>query len=325
MGRGTLTGVVVAHLLATSAAFALDQNLPAYKTASGVSGQLKSVGSDTLGSAMGLWAKGLGERYPDVKISIEDKGSATAPPALIDGSSQFGPMSRPMTTEESDAFEKKYGYKISYVAVAVDALAVYVNKDNPIGCLTMEQVDQIFSSNRKGSGGKSINTWGDAGLTGEWAAKPISLYGRNDISGTYAFFKEIALFSGDYKQQVKQQVGSEAVVQNVAADKFAIGYSGIGYKTDGVRTVPLAVSFGRQCYDTSADVTYSGEYPIARYLYVYFNKKPNEPIDPLRGEFIKYVLSKEGQAQTEKSGFYPLTSEMREKELKRIGLPALAN
>jgi phosphate transport system substrate-binding protein len=325
MGRGTLTGVVVAHLLATSAAFALDQNLPAYKTASGVSGQLKSVGSDTLGSAMGLWAKGFGERYPDVKISIEDKGSATAPPALIDGSSQFGPMSRPMTTEESDAFEKKYGYKISYVAVAVDALAVYVNKDNPIGCLTMEQVDQIFSSNRKGSGGKSINTWGDAGLTGEWAAKPISLYGRNDISGTYAFFKEIALFSGDYKQQVKQQVGSEAVVQNVAADKFAIGYSGIGYKTDGVRTVPLAVSFGRQCYDTSADVTYSGEYPIARYLYVYFNKKPNEPIDPLRGEFIKYVLSKEGQAQTEKSGFYPLTSEMREKELKRIGLPALAN
>jgi phosphate transport system substrate-binding protein len=325
MGRGTLTGVVVAHLLATSAAFALDQNLPAYKTASGVSGQLKSVGSDTLGSAMGLWAKGLGERYPDVKISIEDKGSATAPPALIDGSSQFGPMSRPMTTEESDAFEKKYGYKISYVAVAVDALAVYVNKDNPIGCLTMEQVDQIFSSNRKGSGGKSINTWGDAGLTGEWAAKPISLYGRNNISGTYAFFKEIALFSGDYKQQVKQQVGSEAVVQNVAADKFAIGYSGIGYKTDGVRTVPLAVSFGRQCYDTSADVTYSGEYPIARYLYVYFNKKPNEPIDPLRGEFIKYVLSKEGQAQTEKSGFYPLTSEMREKELKRIGLPALAN
>jgi phosphate transport system substrate-binding protein len=325
MGRGTLTGVVVAHLLATSAAFALDQNLPAYKTASGVSGQLKSVGSDTLGSAMGLWTKGFGERYPDVKISIEDKGSATAPPALIDGSSQFGPMSRPMTTEESDAFEKKYGYKISYVAVAVDALAVYVNKDNPIGCLTMEQVDQIFSSNRKGSGGKSINTWGDAGLTGEWAAKPISLYGRNDISGTYAFFKEIALFSGDYKQQVKQQVGSEAVVQNVAADKFAIGYSGIGYKTDGVRTVPLAVSFGRQCYDTSADVTYSGEYPIARYLYVYFNKKPNEPIDPLRGEFIKYVLSKEGQAQTEKSGFYPLTSEMREKELKRIGLPALAN
>jgi phosphate transport system substrate-binding protein len=325
MRRGTLAGVVVAYLLATSAAVALDQNLPAYKAANGVGGQLKSVGSDTLGNAMGLWAKGFGERYPDAKFAIEEKGSATAPAALVEGTAQFGPMSRSMTSAESEAFEKKYGYKVSYVAVAVDALAVYVNKDNPIRCLTMEQVDQIFSANRKGSGGKSIDTWSDAGLTGEWAAKPITLYGRNDISGTYSFFKEIALFDGDYKQQVKQQVGSEAVVQNVAADKFAIGYSGIGYKTDGVRTVPLAVSFGRQCYDTSAEATYSGNYPIARYLYIYFNKKPNEPLDPLRGEFIKYVLSKDGQAQTEKSGFYPLTNDMREKELKRLGLPALAN
>ena len=228
-----LTVVFIAHLLAMPSAVALDQTLPPYQTVGGIAGQIKSVGSDTLNNEMELWAKAFGERYADVKIIIEGKGSATAPPALLDGISQFGPMSRLMTAAESEAFEKKFGYKVSSLAVAVDALAVYVNKDNPIRCLTMEQVDRIFSSTRKGSGGRSIDTWGDVGLTGEWATKPISIYGRNDISGTYEFFREIALYDGDYKPEVKQQVGSEAVVGNIASDKFAIGYSGIGYKTDG--------------------------------------------------------------------------------------------
>lgn len=318
MKRVTLIAVGIC-LLASPAAIALDQNLPAYKPVSGVSGQFKSVGSDTLGNSMKLWTKGFRELYPDAKITIEDKGSATAPPALLEGSAQFGPMSRPWTSDESEAFEKKFGYKASYVAVAVDALAVYVNKENPIRCLSVQQVDQIFSQNRKGSGGQSIRTWGDAGLTGEWATKPIALYGRNEISGTHEFFKEIVLYGGDFKPEVKQQPGSEAVVNNVAGDKFAIGYSGIGYRTEGVRAVPLSITSGRECYDTSSDATYSGNYPIARYLYIYFNKKPNEQIDPLRGEFIKYVLSKDGQALTEKSGFYPLPSEIQAKELKRLG------
>jgi phosphate transport system substrate-binding protein len=234
-------------------------------------------------------------------------------------------MSRPMSAEESEAFEKKYGYKASAFAVAVDALAVYVNKDNPIKCLTMEQVDRIFSARRLGSGGHSIDSWGDAGLTGDWASQPIKIYGRNDISGTYEFFREHVLYNGEFKPEVKQQPGSEAVVANVAKDKFAIGYSGIGYKTDGVRAVPLAVSVGRECHDTSAESTYSGKYPVARFLYVYFNKKPNEPIDPLRREFIKYILSRDGQTETEKSGFYPITNEVRESELKRLGLSNLAN
>lgn len=324
MKRITLAVITVSLLAATPVA-ALDQSLPAYKTVSGVSGQMKSVGSDTLGNAMHLWAKGFGELYPDAKIAIEDRGSATAPPALLEGAAQLGPMSRPWTSDESEAFEKKYGYKVSFVAVAVDALAVYVNKENPVRCLSVQQVDQIFSLYRKGSGGKSIVTWGDAGLTGEWASKPIALYGRNEISGTHEFFKEIVLYGGDFKPDVKQQPGSEAVVQNVSSDKFAIGYSGIGYRTEGVRAVPLSIVQGGECYDTSADATYSGNYPVARYLYIYFNRKPNEQIDPLRGEFIKYVLSKEGQAQIEKSGFYPLTSEVRAKELKRLGLPGLAN
>ncbi len=274
---------------------------------------------------MALWAKAFEGQYPGVKIEIEGKGSATAPPALLEGASQFGPMSRPMTADETDAFEKKYGYKPAHFRVAIDALAVYVNKDNPIPCLSLQQLDQIFSSTRKGSGGKSIKTWGDVGMTGEWETKPISIYGRNSISGTYEFFKQTVLYGGDYKEDVQQQVGSAAVVQNVANDKYAIGYSGLGYKTDGVRTVPLAAFYGRPCYDTSAEATLSGKYPIARYLYIYLNKKPNEPLDARQAEFIKYILSKDGQAQTEKGGYFPITNEIRESDLEALGISTSTN
>ena len=274
--KSTIAAAALAvNMVAIPPAIALDPSLPAYQAVSGISGHIKSVGSDTLGNEMALWAKGFQSLYPDVTIAVEAKGSATAPPALVQGASQFGPMSRPMSAEELDAFEKKYGYRVSGFRVAVDALAVYVNKDNPIQCLTEQQVNRIFSSNRVAAFGGDIATWGDAGLTGEWATKPISLYGRNSISGTYEFFKEMALNGGDYKLAIKEQPGSEAVVEGVAGDRSAIGYSGIGYKTEGVRAVPLTNPSDGTCYDTSAESTYSGKYPLARYLYIYLNKNPN--------------------------------------------------
>jgi phosphate transport system substrate-binding protein len=320
MKPGIVAVAFAANMLAIPPALALDAALPAYQPVKGVSGDLKSVGSDTLNNEMELWAKGFKERYPNVKIEIEGKGSATAPAALLEGASQFGPM----TGAESDAFEKKYGYKVSSFRVAVDALAVYVNKDNPIQCLTMEQVDRIFSSKRKGSGGRSIDTWGNVGLTGDWASKPISIYGRNTISGTYEFFRQTALYSGEYKPEVKLQVGSEAVVEGGAGDKFAIGYSGLGYRTDAVRAVPLSVFFGGKCYDTSVESVLAGKYPLARYLYIYVNKKPGEPLDAPRAEFIKYILSKDGQTQTERGGYYPITEEIREAESQTWGLSSAA-
>ncbi|MFZ3178954.1 MAG: PstS family phosphate ABC transporter substrate-binding protein [Methylocystis silviterrae] len=320
----TFTAVLAtnAALITSAGAFDLDPALPTYKSVSGISGQLKSIGSDTLNNEMTLWAEGFKAKYPNVKIEIEGKGSSTAPPALVEGTSQFGPMSRPMKAKEIEAFEKKYGYKPSSFQVAIDALAVYVNKDNPLKCLTLQQVDGIFSKSRKGGLNKDITTWGDVGLTGEWAAKPISLYGRNSASGTYGYFKEVALFEGDYKDQVKEQPGSSAVVQGVASDKFAIGYSGIGYKTADVRAVPLAVKAGDKCYDTSAENAYSGNYPIARFLYIYVNRNPNQPLDPLRAEFIKYALSKQGQTDTIKGGYYPITNSLRLENLKALGISA---
>ena len=308
------------NAVVATAAMALDQNLPIYRPVAALSGHIKSVGSDTLGREAELWARAFEKLYPDVKIEVEAKGSATAPRAVLDGTAQFGPMSRPMTAEETAAFEEKYGYKVSRFRVAVDALAVYVNKDNPIPCLTLPQVSGIFASTRKAPGSVNVKTWGDLGLTGEWAARKITLYSRNSLSGTYEYFRETALYGGDYKPDIKQLPGSEAVVESVAGDKFGIGYSGIGYKTDSVRAVPLASYYGATCYDVSAEPTLSGKYPIARYLYVYVNKKPAQALDPLRAEFIKYILSKDGQTQTEKDGFYPITNEIREAELSKLGI-----
>ena len=311
----TLAVFLAAPLLAVE----VDPKIGPYKKVSGVSGNVKSIGSDTLNNLMTMWSEGFRSLYPSVKIEIEGKGSSTAPPALIEGTAQFGPMSREMKSGEIDAFEKKFGYKPTRVSVAVDALAVFVHKDNPIKGLTLQQVDAIFSKNRKGGYAKDIVTWGDLGLTGEWANKPISLYGRNSASGTYGYFKEVALFNGDYKDTVKEQPGSSAVVQGVASDKYAIGYSGVGYKTADVKTVPLAKSEGKY-YDATAEYAYSGEYPLARFLYIYLNKNPNQALDPLRREFLNYVLSKEGQTIVIKDGFFPVSSMVVGQDLATLGM-----
>jgi phosphate transport system substrate-binding protein len=311
---------VVATLPVAAMAQQVDPALVDYKSVSGVSGNLKSIGSDTLNNLMTLWSEGFRSQYPNVKVEIEGKGSTTAPPALVAGTAHFGPMSRPMKAKEIDEFEKKYGFKPTAMRVAVDALAVFVHKDNPVKCLTMQQVDAIFSKTRKGGHEKQVATWGDAGVTGEWASKPISLYGRNSASGTYGYFKEVALFHGDYSDAVKEQPGSSTVVQGVASDKYAIGYSGVGYKTADVRTVPLAAKPGAKCYDATGENAYSGDYPLARFLYVYVNRNPNQALDPLRGEFLKYVYSKQGQLVVVKDGFYPLTKALADEDLKAAGL-----
>jgi len=298
----------------------VDEKIPPYKTVSGVSGELKSIGSDTMNNLMTLWAEGFKKRYPNVKIAIEGKGSTTGPPALIEGTAQFAPMSRPMKQQEIDKFEQKFGYKPVGVRSSIDMLAVYVNKDNPIKSLTLQQVDAIFSKTRKRSNDKDIHSWGDLGLTGEWADKPIALFGRNSASGTYGYFKEHVLLNGDFRDEVKEQPGSSAVVQGVASDKYAIGYSGIGYKTADVRAAPLAKDNASKPIEAIPENAYTGEYPLARYLYIYVNYKPNSQLDPLRREFLLYVFSKEGQQDVINDGYFPLTAAVRSKDAKLVGL-----
>jgi phosphate transport system substrate-binding protein len=286
----------------------IDPAMPNYVNVAGVTGNLNSIGSDTLNNLMTLWAEGFKKKYPNVNIQIEGKGTSTAPPALIEGTAQIGPMSRPMKAEEIDAFEKKFGYKPTEVSVAVDALAVFAHKDNPVKGMTMKQIDSIFSSTRK-RGGADITEWGQLGLDA-WKGRAISLFGRNSASGTYGFFQEHALQKGDYKPSVKEQPGSSAVVQGIGSDIYALGYSGIGYKTSGVRALPLASEDGGEFFEANYANALSGDYPLARFLTVAVNKKPGEPLDKLTLEFLKFVLSKEGQMIVEKDNYFPMPAEL---------------
>ena len=296
----------------------LDPGLAGYKAVSGVSGNVSSIGSDTLNNLMTLWAETFGKFYPNAKIQIEGKGSSTAPPALISGTAQLGPMSREMKGTEVDAFEKKHGYKPTPIRTSMDALALFVNKDNPIKCMTLAQLDAAFSKSRRYGHKEDIKSWGQLGLTGEWANKPISLYGRNSASGTYGFFKEHSLKNGDFKDEVKEQPGSASVVQGATVDRFAMGYSGIGYATAGVRAVPLAEKEGAKCYEADPDNAYAGTYPLARFLYVYVNKAPGKPLDPLTREFVKLMVSKEGQEVVIKDGYFPIPASIAKEELSKV-------
>jgi phosphate transport system substrate-binding protein len=299
----------------------VDPKLPDYRPTSGVSGTIKSVGSDTMNNLMTLWSEGFKRFYPNVRTEIEGKGSSTAPAALIEGTANFGPMSRAMKPTEEDAFEGKFGYKPVLLHTSIDMLAVYVNKDNPIEGLNLAQVDAMFSSTRKLGFPNDIRTWGQTGLSGAWANRPISLYGRNSASGTYGYFKEVALGQGDYKSSVKEQPGSSTVVQGVATDISGIGYSGIGYKTADVRAVPLAVE-GTDYVSAAPENAYSGEYPLARPLLLGVNYKPGSRLDPLRREFIKYIFSKQGQEDVVKDGYYPVPASVAEQMLELTGIAA---
>ena len=319
MKRVFAAAALVALSVATAGAEAVkvDPAIAAYQKTSGVSGNINSVGSDTMNNMMTLWAESFTKLYPNIKVQVEGKGSSTAPPSLIAGTSQFGPMSRAMKSTEIDQFEQKYGYKPTQLRTSYDALAVYVNKDNPIEKLTLAQVDAIFSKTRK-RGAKGVETWGQLGLTGDWAGRPISLYGRNSASGTYGFFKEHTLLTGDFKDTVKEQPGSASVVQGVASDRFGAGYSGIGYKTSDVKAVPLAEKEGGYYSDGNYEDVKSGKYPLNRFLYIYINRAPGKPLEPLTKEFMKFVLSKEGQEVVVKDGYLPLSTEILRQELAKL-------
>ena len=308
-------GVATANAVA-----AVDPAIPTYVKTTGVSGNLSSVGSDTLANLMTLWAEAYKKEYPNVNIQIQAAGSSTAPPALTEGTANLGPMSRKMKDVELQAFEQKYGYKPTAIPVAVDALAVFVHKDNPIKGLTMAQVDAIFSSTRLCGAKADVKTWGDLGVTGDLANKPVQLFGRNSVSGTYGYFKEEALCKGDFKPNVNEQPGSASVVQSISSSLNGIGYSGIGYKTASVKTVALAKKEGGEFVEDNESNALNGTYPLSRFLYVYVNKAPNKPLAPLDAEFIKLVLSQAGQQVVVKDGYIPLPKKVVDKAMADLGL-----
>lgn len=311
LGIGLFTAV-------SAYAVSVDKGITEYKPVSGISGNISSVGSDTLANLMTLWAESFKRTYPNVNIQIQAAGSSTAPPALTEATSNLGPMSRKMKAKEIAAFEDRYGYKPTAIPVAIDALAVYVNKDNPIKGMTIPEVDAVFSSTRKCGADKDITAWGDLGLGGSWKNRDIQIYGRNSVSGTYGYFKKKALCKGDYKNNVNEQPGSASVVQSVSSSTNGIGYSGIGYKTSGVRALPLTKKAGEEFIEATPANAVSGKYPLSRFLYIYINKHPNKELAPLEKEFIKLVLSRQGQEIVIKDGYIPLPEKVVMEYLDKI-------
>ncbi|MEJ2764325.1 phosphate ABC transporter substrate-binding protein [Photobacterium sp. MCCC 1A19761] len=296
-----------------------EASLQPYQKVGGVSGNLSSVGSDTFANLMTYWSEEFKRLYPGVNVQVQAAGSSTAPTALIEGTAQLGPMSRQMKAKEIEAFEQAYGYEPVAVRVAIDALAVFVHEDNPLQGINFTQLDAIYSRTLRCGGTEPITRWGQLGLSGSWAARRIQLFGRNSVSGTYGFFKQRALCQGDFRNNVNEQPGSASVVQSVSSSLNSIGYSGIGYKTTGIRAIPVARE-GDDYVEATIENSLSGRYPLARYLYIYVNKHPNQPMQPLQAEFIRYVLSSEGQDIVEKDGYVPLSATMVQADLQRLGL-----
>lgn len=310
----TLLVALSAPIMASSPK--VDAAIAPYAVTNGVSGNLNGVGSDTLNNLMTLWGEAFRKKYPSVKLGIEGKGSSTAPPALTQGTAQLAPMSRAMKREEIAAFEAKYGYKPTEIRVALDAVGFFVNKDNPIEALSMKQIDSLFSSTFK-RGGSNISDWGNLGVE-NMKGKAVSLYGRNSASGTNGFVKEMALKKGDFKDSVKEQPGSSAVIQGIGSDIQGIGYSGIGYTTSNVKTIAVAEKGGSLAVHPTYENCLNGSYPLSRYLLIYVNKKPNEGLDTLTKEFIKFIVSKEGQEIVAKDGYYPIPAKVSAGVLEMI-------
>ncbi len=308
---GLLTGTSAAQDNANP----LDEALPNYESTQGVTGSIKSMGSDTMNNIMTLWGELFMKAYPGVSVEVIGKGSSTAPPALTEGQAQFGPMSREMKAAEVDRFEEVHGYKPTLLRTGIDCLAVFVHKDCPLESLSLDQVTEVFSV--KGTD----MTWGDLGVKdSSWRHQPVTLYGRNSASGTYGYFKQVALGGNDFKDTVKEQPGSSAVVQAVATDPYAIGYSGIGYATQDVKALALSEATGDEAFSPDLEHAYSGEYPLARFLLVYINNNPGRELEPLRAEFIKLIFSRQGQEAVLKDGYFPLPASMASEELGNVGL-----
>lgn len=275
-----------------------------------MTGSLTIVGSDTMKPLTRHWERKLKEFYPHIDIRIQGSGSEQGPPALLEKTAQIIAVSRPLTPAEILEFKKRHGYEPTEVPVATDALAIFVHRDNPITGLTFKQLEAMFCKERRRQAEYSITKWGQLGLGGEWSQADIWLHGRTSTSGTAAFFREKVCLNGEFSPKVIEEPGSASIVVEIMKDRYAIGYSGIGYRTSTVRPVPLAERESDAFVEATFENAINGTYPLRRLLYLYVDKPPNEELPALVSEFVKFATSHEGQEIVVKEGFFPLPTEI---------------
>lgn len=285
----------------------LDTQIQPYQLVSGLTGTLSIAGSDTMKPLTESWSADLRQLYPGLTIKAESGGSETGLAALLEGKVQIAAMSRRMSQQEVVEFKREFGYEPTEVPVAVDALAVFVHKDNPIEGLSLDQLDAMFSKERRRGLHYPIITWGDALVLEEgWIDAPIHLYGRNGNSGTASFFKEHVLNGAALKNSMTTGAGSATIVLELTKDRFGVGFSGIGYQISGVRPIPLASVQGGRYVEPSFQSAMEGSYPLRRNLYLYVNRPPKVAASPSLIEYVKFALSQQGQQIVLTHGYYPL-------------------
>jgi phosphate transport system substrate-binding protein len=312
----------------------LPPGLPHYKPARHLAGSLMSVGGDTMATLTKYWIELYGKAHPGVHLEMEAAGPGTGAPALTLGTAQLGQLPRKMLPQEIADFVKKYGYEPFAVRVAggsyrsprmTHAICFYVHRDNPIGKLTFSQLDAIFSTTRRRGQKENIVTWGQLGLKGEWADQRITLWGFSQPNGVANFVRERVLNNGEYKPGIKDRIADtglatmDTIVQGIAADRYAIGYAGFGNATPDVKVVALSENDAGPFYSGSFDDVVTHAYPLSRFVYIYVNRPPGRPLDPLVKEFLNIVLSREGQEAVVREGILlPLPRQALLEERVRI-------
>lgn len=285
----------------------LDAQIAAYQPGSPASGLLSIGGSDTMQPIVEAWTEELRRRHKDLKFTIKTAGSETGLAALLEHRAQVAAMSRRMTAVEIGEFVKEYGYEPAEVPVAIDALAVFVHKDNPIQGLSLDELDSMFCNQRRRGLKYAADEWGLVGLTDEWFSQPVRIYGRNGTSGTSQFFREEVCKGGTFRSHFIKGAGSAAVILDIEKDRLGIGFSAIGYKTSGVRALPIASVQGGRYVEPSFQTAMDGSYPLRRNLYLYLDKNPKSQLSTAMSELVKFALSAQGQQIVLDQGYFPLT------------------
>ncbi|WP_371194156.1 PstS family phosphate ABC transporter substrate-binding protein [Glaciecola sp. SC05] len=288
-----------------------------YHSTPGVFGSITSIGSDTLATLVSLWAEQFQTLYPHVKFQIQASGSATASQALTQGTASIGPMSRALTPVEIQGFTRRYGYPPTSLIVAIDAMAIYVEKNNPLTELSMQQIDAIFSVTRFCGGKNNIRRWQQLGIGKFGENRAIQVFGRNSASGTYDLFKKLGLCDGDYDVRVNEMPSSSSVVQSVASSIGGIGYAALGHGNTDVKAVAIGQAAG-PFYAPSAENIQADRYPFSRYLYIVVNKAPGTPLPTLEKAFLSFILSEQGQQIVQQSNYYPVSGRLLERQRRLL-------
>ena len=295
--------------------------------------ELNIVGSDTMDEIVLGWAKLYRKQYRQISVTLDLRASGAGAPGLVSGKGELAPVAREMFPAEEKLFADKFGYPPTPIRVATGsvgslgktaATTILVDRDNPIDCLTLPQLDAIYSKTRK-LGYKEVKTWGDLGAKGEWAGRAVHLYGLRPVNGIEQYFKLVAMDGGEYKDGItwaKSKGMTHAftvAAQDMAKKPGGLTYAMLANLTPNVKVVKLAEKEGGPCYEPTIQNVYEHKYPFSRYVYIYVNKAPGKPLEPKVKEFLRAVLSKEGQqVVAEERVFIPLMPEVVREELKKL-------